>query len=68
MRTGLFSIWDVFVGVIGPLVAMEESLYFSIDFWYHVFRENTVRTRFISVSPEFVEYMLKGSLFKSCLV
>ena len=23
---------------------LENSVYFSIDFWYHVFRENTVRT------------------------
>lgn len=68
MRTGLFSLCVVFVEVIVPLFAMEESLYFSIDFWYHVFRENTVRTRFIPVSPEFVEYMLKGLLLKSCFV
>ena len=44
MRTGLFSIWDVFVGVIVPLVAMEESLYFSIDFWYRFQREYGANT------------------------
>lgn len=38
----------------------ENSVYFSIDFWYHVFRDNTVRTRFISVPSGFVEYMLQG--------
>lgn len=48
------------VGIITGMEDAETSLYFSIDFWYHIFRENTVRTRFIDVSPEFLDYMLKG--------
>lgn len=38
----------------------DSSYYYSIDFWYHIFRENTVRTRFITVDESFVEYMLSG--------
>lgn len=55
--------YAMFVLPVRFFIRMEEaetSLYFSIDFWYHVFRENTVRTRFIDVSPEFLEYILKG--------
>ena len=39
---------------------LENSVYFSIDFWYHIFRDNTVRTRFISAPSDFVDYMLQG--------
>ena len=38
----------------------ESDVYFSIDFWYHIFRDNTVRTCFIPVSSDFVDYMLAG--------
>ena len=38
----------------------ETALYFSIAFWYHIFRDNSVRTRFIDFSTEFLDYMLRG--------
>ena len=59
----MYNICGVFVLSVGIITGMEDaetSLYFSIDFWYHIFRENTVRTRFIDVSPEFLDYMLRG--------
>ena len=59
----MYNICGVFVLSVRIITGMEDaetSLYFSIDFWYHIFRENTVRTRFIDVSPEFLDYMLKG--------
>ena len=59
----MYNIGGVFVLSVGIITGMEDaetSLYFSIDFWYHIFRENTVRTRFIDVSPEFLDYMLRG--------
>ena len=59
----MYNICGVFVLSVEIITGMEDaepSLYFSIDFWYHIFRENTVRTRFIDVSPEFLDYMLKG--------
>ncbi len=59
----MYNICGVFVLSVGIITGMEDaetSLYFSIDFWYHIFRENTVRTRFIDVSTEFLDYMLRG--------
>ena len=46
---------------------VDPSFYYSIDFWYHIFRENTVRTRFITVDDSFVEYMLSGSFKRTLL-
>ena len=40
----------------------ESDVYFSIDFWYHIFRDNTVRTCFIPVSSDFVDYMLTDGI------
>lgn len=59
----MYNICGMFVLSVGIITGMEDaetSLYFSIDFWYHIFRENTVRTRFIDVSTEFLDYMLRG--------
>lgn len=39
---------------------MDPSSYFSIDFWYPIFKENTVKTRFIPINDSFVQYMLSG--------
>ncbi|KNB45968.1 cell division cycle protein [Blastocystis sp. subtype 4] len=36
--------------------------FFSIDYWYPIFKENTVKTRFIRVQQEFVDYILSDGV------